>query len=376
MNYRKSIIANLLCVGLGAAVVWAVQGGSFGAAVLFVALLLWLCNELWHAALTLPGLLLAVWSTLRGKECPKAEKGVARAFSLLLLLVPHVLFALLYGAELLTGGQVSAWLGLPVSHGMFACAFVAPALLCLICLVSPVPPLSVVVLGAYLFEPELWTNQAPEHADAVQASLPPVPAAAGDAPRHPELQKLAGELVYYGRPVIGEMSPYSQRNVLVGAIMMGAGLLALAMAAAAYPESFLGAGMCLVLGLVFGGFGLRMVREPACWNARLRAAEFAFTRSHAYIAEGESVQVFPLDDSLDITLEEPAGKVGNIYLRQNDKMEAVIHMVYNRVKIHYDSRAVDTSAPLQGFLQIERAASVCRRLKECQARNRQGNLDS
>jgi hypothetical protein len=127
---------------------------------------------------------------------------------------------------------------------------------------------------------------------------------------------------------------------------------------------------------VFGGFGLRMVREPACWNARLRAAEFAFTRSHAYIAEGESVQVFPLDDSLDITLEEPAGKVGNIYLRQNDKMEAVIHMVYNRVKIHYDSRAVDTSAPLQGFLQIERAASVCRRLKECQARNRQGNLDS
>ena len=163
---------------------------------------------------------------------------------------------------------------------------------------------------------------------------------------------------------------------LVGAIMMGAGLLALAMAAAAYPESFLGAGMCLVLGLVFGGFGLRMVREPACWNARLRAAEFAFTRSHAYIAEGEFVQVFPLDDSLDITLEEPAGKVGNIYLRQNDKMEAVIHMVCNRVKIHYDSRAADTSAPLQGFLQIERAASVCRRLKECQARNRQGNLDS
>ena len=376
MNYKKSIIVNLLCLLVGGVVVWSVQGGSFGGAVLFVALLLWLCNELWYAALTLPGLLLAVWGTLRGKECPKAEKWVARAFSLLLLVLPHVLFAVLYGAELLTGGQVSAWLGMTVSHGLFACAFVAPALLCFICLVSPLPPLSVVVLGAYLFEPELWTNREPVQADAVQTSLPPVPAAAENAPRHPELQKLAGELVYYGRPVIGEMSPYSQRNVLVGAIMMVAGLLALAMAAAAYPESFLGAGMCLVLGLVFGGFGLRMVREPACWNARLRAAEFAFTRSHAYIAEGESVQVFPLDDSLDITLEEPAGKVGNIYLRQNDKMEAVIHMVCNRVKIHYDSRAADTSAPLQGFLQIERAASVCRRLKECQARNRQGNLDS
>lgn len=376
MNYKKSIIVNLLCLLVGGVVVWSVQGGGFGGAVLFVALLLWLCNELWYAALTLPGLLLAVWGTLRGKECPKAEKGVARAFSLLLLVLPHVLFAVLYGAELLTGGQVSAWLGMPVSHGLFACAFVAPALLCFICLVSPLPPLSVVVLGAYLFEPELWTNREPVQADAAQSALPPVPAAAENAPRHPELQKLAGELVYYGRPVIGEMSPYSQRNVLVGAIMMGAGLLALAMAAAAYPESFLGAGMCLVLALVFGGFGLRMVREPACWNARLRAAEFAFTRSHAYIAEGESVQVFPLDDSLDITLEEPAGKVGNIYLRQNDKMEAVIHMVCNRVKIHYDSRAADTSAPLQGFLQIERAASVCRRLKECQARNRQGNLDS
>ncbi len=368
MNYKKSIIVNLLCLLVGGVVVWSVQGGSFGAAVLFVALLLWLCNELWYAALTLPGLLLAVWGTLRGKECPKVEKGVARAFSLLLLVLPHVLFAVLYGAELLTGGQVSAWLGMPVSHGLFACAFVAPALLCFICLVSPLPPLSVVVLGAYLFEPELWTNREPVQADSAQSALPPVPAAAENAPRHPELQKLAGELVYYGRPVMGVTSPYTQRDVLMGGIMLGAGLLALAMAVAAYPDSAIGVVLCLVLALVFGGFGLRMVREPARWNARLRSAEFAFTSSHVYIVEGDAMQVLPLDDSLDITLEEPAGRWGNIYLRQDDKLGAVIHTVYHRVRIHYDSRAVDTSAPLQGFIQIEHAAAVCRQLKEYQGR--------
>lgn len=365
MNYRRSIIANLLCVGLGSAVVWAVQGGSFGAAVLYVALLLWLCNELWYAAVTVPWLIYGLWCTLRGKENPNTEKKVARAFSLILLVVPHVLFALLYGAEMLTGGQVSAWLGMPVTHGLFACAFVAPALLCFICLVSPVPPLSVLVLCSYLFEPELWTQPQSAQQEADMGAIPSVPAAAEATPRHPELQKLAGELLYYGRPVIGEMSPYSSRDVLVGAIMLGAGLLALAMAAAAYPESFLGAGMCLVLGLVFGGFGLRMLREPSIWNARLRTAEFAFTRRHVYIVEGASVQVLPLDESLDITLEEPAGRVGNIYLRQNDKMRAVIHTAFRRVKVHYDSSALDTSAPFQGFLQIEHAAAVCRMLEEC-----------
>ena len=105
-----------------------------------------------------------------------------------------------------------------------------------------------------------------------------------------------------------------------------------------------------------------LLREPSIWNARLRTAEFAFTRRHVYIVEGASVQALPLDESLDITLEEPAGRVGNIYLRQNDKMRAVIHTAFRRVKVHYDSSALDTSAPFQGFLQIEHAAEVCRML--------------
>ena len=363
MNYKKAIGSNLLCALLAAAVVWMVLGGSFRAALLFIVLLLWLCNELWHAALTLPGLLLGVWSTIRGKECPKAEKGVARAFSLLLLVVPHVLFAVLYGAEMLTGGQVSAWLGMPVSHDLFACAFIAPALLCMICLVSPLPPISMVVLGAYLFEPELWTKQEPERADAVQTSLPPAPAAAVDMPRHPELQKRAGELVYYGRPVIGGMSPYTQRDALVGGIMLGAGLLALVMAAAAYPETALGAILCLVLALTFGGFGWSLLSGPARWNARLRMVEYAFTSCHVYIVEGNDIQVLPLDEHLCITLEKPAGKIGNIYLSQRGESGIVMHAVFQRVKINYDSSKLDANAPLQGFIQVENAAAICQQLR-------------
>ena len=370
MNYKKAIGSNLLCALLAAAVVWMVLGGSFRAALLFIVLLLWLCNELWHAALTLPGLLLGVWSTIRGKECPKAEKGVARAFSLLLLVVPHVLFAVLYGAEMLTGGQVSAWLGMPVSHDLFACAFIAPALLCMICLVSPLPPISMVVLGAYLFEPELWTKQEPERADAVQTSLPPAPAAAVDMPRHPELQKRAGELVYYGRPVIGGMSPYTQRDALVGGIMLGAGLLALVMAAAAYPETALGAILCLVLALTFGGFGWSLLSGPARWNARLRMVEYAFTSCHVYIVEGNDIQVLPLDEHLCITLEKPAGKIGNIYLSQRGESGIVMHAVFQRVKINYDSSKLDASAPLQGFIQVENAAVICQQLRRYQGDKR------
>lgn len=370
MNYKKAIGSNLLCALLAAAVVWMVLGGSFRAALLFIVLLLWLCNELWHAALTLPGLLLGVWSTIRGKECPKAEKGVARAFSLLLLVVPHVLFAVLYGAELLTGGLVSAWLGMPVSHGLFACSFVAPAVLCFICLVSPLPPLSVVVLGAYLFEPELRVTRTSAQPDVAQTLFPPVPGVAENKPRHPELQKRAGELVYYGRPVIGGMSPYTQRDALVGGIMLGAGLLVLVMAAAAYPETALGAILCLVLALTFGGFGWSLLSGPARWNARLRMVEYAFTSSHVYIAEGNDIQVLPLDEHLCITLEKPAGKIGNIYLSQRGESGIVMHAVFQRVKINYDSSKLDASAPLQGFIQVENAAAICQQLRRYQGDKR------
>lgn len=369
MNYKKSIGANLLCSLLGAAVVWSVQGGSFGVALLFVLLLLWACNELWCAALTLPGLLLGVWSTLRGKEYPKAEKGVARVFSLLLLVVPHVLFALMYGAESLSGGQVSAWMGMPLSHGLFASAFIAPAFLCLICLVSPLPPLSVLVLGSYLFEPELWVNRESVQSDSTQTQLPPAPEAPENSPHHPELQKLAGELVYYARPVIGGITPYTQRDALVGGIMLAAGLLALAMSAAAYQESSLASVLCLVLALTFGGSGWRLLRGPACWNARLRRVEYAFTSSHVYIVEGDDIQVLPLNEQLFITLEEPVGKIGNIYISHREKSGMPMHVVFRKVKINYDSSRLDTSAPLQGFIQIENAAAICNRLKKYQQMN-------
>ena len=365
MNFRKAIVVNLVCALLGTAAVWMVQGGNFSSVLFFVALLLWLCNELWYAVVTVPWLIYGLWCTLRGKENPNTEKQVARAFSLVLLVVPHVIFAVLYGVESISGGLVSPMLGMPVSHGLFACAYVAPALLCFICLVSPVPPLSVLVLCSYLFEPELWRKPTQPQAVEEKADLPPVPETMAAAPRHPGLQKLAGELLYYGRPVVGGENPYTRRDGVVGSFMLVGALVMLGMAAGCYSQTLLGAGMCAVLALVFGGLGIHVLNAPTRWNARLREAEFAFTRSHAYIAEGESLRDFPFDECLSITLEEFPGKLGNIYLHRRGKVGMAVHVAFNRVKVHYDPDMVDTSAPLQGFIQIENPTKVYRHLEQC-----------
>ncbi len=47
-----------------------------------------------------------------------------------------------------------------------------------------------------------------------------------------------------------------------------------------------------------------------------------------------------------------------------------MHVVFRKVKINYNSSRLDTSAPLQGFIQIENAAAICQRLRRYQGEKR------
>ncbi len=156
--FSKSIVLNLICLAVATAACAAVTGVAATSACLFVFVLLLLCNEVWHWALVGPALISAIVGAVRGRRDTsvptRGEVRMVRVSALLLLVVPHVIFGLLWGADALLGGAVADGLELPLTHAFFACSFMAPGMLGLIGLFTPLCPLSVEVMFGRLFEPE------------------------------------------------------------------------------------------------------------------------------------------------------------------------------------------------------------------------------
>ena len=143
--YGRVIIINVLCTAAAAGIATS-QGAPVLSAVLFITALMLLCNEVWYRAAALPALVVALIGQLRktsGEKQEKRDRMALRLSSCVLLLVPHLIFGILYGANTLTQGKAAAELGICISHAVFASAFAAPALLWLIAQVGTVFPLSV-----------------------------------------------------------------------------------------------------------------------------------------------------------------------------------------------------------------------------------------
>ena len=364
--YSRSIVLNIICVALAVGVAAGYCGLPVAVSGVFVALVLWLCNEAWYVAASLPALLAGAWTAVRRKRISASvEKKIYHATACLLLLVPHVLFAVLYVADSLTSGLVADELGLPISTSMFGCAYLAVVLLWFCSLFRAVNPMSLEVLWTFLFEPELYQTQEDEAAAApASPSLPDAPA---DAPRHPELRKLAADdLLYYGRPEPGVLNPHLRTRLVVGAVLLLLVLLVAGMAVQCYPVSLAGCALCGLLALVFGGVAVSLLRSPGRWRDKLSRAEYAVTREAVYVAEGQELRRYPLDKKLALFYEEVSGGTGSIHLDHPTLHKGTLGKLFARAGAVNVSAQNDLSAPLSGIVQIPAARQVYQLIKELQ----------
>ena len=364
--YSRSIVLNIICVTLAACVAVGYGGLPAAASGVFLALVLWLCNEAWYVSASLPALLAGAWATVRRKRVSAlVEKKIYHATAFLLLLVPHGLFAVLYLADSLTSGLVAAELGLPISTALFGCAYLAVVLLWFCSLFRAVKPMSLEVLWTWLFEPELYRSQEDEAA-AVPAPMP-LPEAPADAPRHPELRQLAAEgLLYYGRPEPGVLNPHLRTRLVVGVVLLLLVLLVAGMAVQCYPVSLAGCALLGLLALVFGGVAVTLLRAPGRWREKLSRAEYAVTREAVYVAEGQVLRCYPLDKKLLMHYEEVSGNTGAIYLDHPSLHKGTLGKLFARAGAVNVSGQNDLSAPLSGLVQIADARRVYHLIKELQ----------
>lgn len=359
-SYVRVIIINGLCTAAAAGIA-ASQGAPILSTALFIAVLMLLCNEAWYRAAALPALLVALIGQLRkttGEKQEKRDRIALRLSSCVLLLVPHLIFGVLYMANTLTQGKAAAELGICLSHSVFACAFAAPALLWLIAQLATVFPLSVeqiFVQDEFILDKSAASDELPTVPQGEQKHYP----------RHPELCAIAGELLYYGRPEPGATNAHARTHATIGYCALPIVLILAALAFNSYEQSSLIAGVCGALAVMFGWVCYTLIGEPAAWQRKLSRVEYAFTATHAYIAEGDELQTFTIDSTLNIQYEDIDHETGTIYLTQSGKIGATMRrLMGSNLQINDTRSTSNLHAPICGFFHIRHGAQLCRQLKQ------------
>lgn len=189
----------------------------------------------------------------------------------------------------------------------------------------------------------------------------------GWSPVHPKLRELLPELLYYGRPNLAATNVHLRQNRnfgLVLAILVVPFLVAVVCALIPqYPQAAIVPG---VLALAFGWTAWKLLAMPHRWREKLRRAEFAFTKAHVFIVEGEELRSFDLDSGLRMMYEEVDGDIATILFDHvNRHKNPVMKFLVKKIGTVDDTnQALLEPGPLMGFHQIEGAARVYMRLKE------------
>ncbi len=370
-SYWKSIFINFICSSAAAGCLTFFQGGSYLSAFVFTGLILWLCNEAWYAVMCIPAILTGLWGAIKKSDVQlKTQRIIYRWSAVLLLVIPHFIFLILFILDWVTLGVVSSMLELPLTHSAFACAFLAPLALWIIGKTTMVLPLSFRILFARLFEPELFMDEQ-AISGVPQATEEPVVIAPieGVSPIHPDLQAVASELIYYGRAELNVMNGYVKRQLSFGVLLIPVVLCLYYMAAQIYESSGLGTLLLVVLGIVFTFVACSLLRAPGRWKEKLSKAEYAFTEDRVFIVEGDSVVTLKLNATLNIHHESITAEVGNIYLSKTDVISAGIKKVFGDVQVVDLINTASGEAPLQGFFQIKDSHKVFRMLEQCRKEN-------
>lgn len=187
--YLRSLLINICCIALSTALAMVMTGAAALPTAVFVTVVVWLCNAAWFNAVWLAqwlsfgrkllrrnraadaaaaeasesgeaaespsetrgSVLLAMfregWRLIRKDSvADSVDRKSYRLTALLLLLVPHGIFALVTLINMLFGGHLPDIIGLPLSPAFYGCVYPAAILLWGLSLGKAILPLSLNIL--------------------------------------------------------------------------------------------------------------------------------------------------------------------------------------------------------------------------------------
>ncbi len=364
VSYKKSLFVNFIAyLASSCSALLYFNICDSNAFVLFLIVLI-LCNEAWYRVLSIPAILIAIWESLtRRKSKKRIEQNINRYTSFSLLIIPHFIYALLYVANRLTDGLVASQLSLNLSSDLFLCSYGALVLVWVCANSFVVYPLSLSVLFAYMFNPEITqckstltnddnhvitSSQAAPHTFSIKK------------PKHPAIKGDSDKLLYCDKPVLGVTNAYIKRMNMVGALIVPVSLLFLLFSFQSYATSVVASIVCLFLGILAAAIAYSCCCIKVKWDKRLKNVEYAITSNAVYIIERKHVRKVNISSDMNLRHEIVQGNIGNVYITEAPKMPAIMQKV--NVEVVDLKNSFDFSAPLQGLFQINNSEDIYRLL--------------
>ena len=352
---------------------------NWRAALLFQLLVFFIINEVWYWLCTWPGVFLSLFQQIKNKNVPEQNRGkyvgglnrLVRMTSVIILILPHVIYGTLWLVNLLSQHALQRWGGVSLDASLFLPSYLSCIVFFILVFIFPIQPYSISHFMMEWFEPGLGKEKVTEEKDDSSAS-------SYTAPLNVRNEEYEGHSIlfdaHYGR-VMKEMVaseellmmtapiPYAfnrqtRMELMIGVPFILASAWVASMLFRVVPQSgysFIFWALLLML-LVFFPMGCLLVFSPARWKKRLSRTDYFITSKRVFLAEENDLRQFLWKDEPYISLQMHHELLGSVYISRRTRVSACLDKLFGKGKVN--AYETDETDKMNGLLNIPQAEKV------------------
>lgn len=352
---------------------------NWSSALFFQLLVFFIINEVWYWLCTWPGVFLSLFQQIKNKNVPEQNRGkyvgglnrLVRMTSVIILILPHVIYGTLWLVNLLSQHALQRWGGVSLDASLFLPSYLSCIVFFILVFIFPIQPYSISHFMMEWFEPGLGKEKVTEEKDDSSAS-------SYTAPLNVRNEEYEGHSIlfdaHYGR-VMKEMVageellmmtapiPYAFNRQTRMELMIGvpfilasvwvASMLFRIVSQSGYSFIFW---VLLLMLLVFFPVGCLLVFSPARWKKRLSRTDYFITSKRVFLAEEDDLRQFLWKDEPYISFQMHHELLGSVYISRRTRVSACLDKLFGKGKVN--AYETDETGKMNGLLNIPQAEKV------------------
>ena len=352
---------------------------NWGAALLFQILVFFIINEAWYWLCAWPGIFLALFQQVKDKNVPEQNREkyirglnkLVRITSIIILILPHIIYGMLWMANVLSQGALQGWGKVDLDASLFFPSYLSCIILFILVFIFSIQPYSISHFMMEWFEPGLGKEKVVEEEDGAKLSTPTAPLNVRD-------EEQGNHSILFDahyRKVVKEMEPneeilavtapipcafnrQTRIELMIGVPFILASVWVASMLFKIVSQSgfsFIFWGLILMF-LVFFSVGCLLVFSPARWRKRLSRTDYFVTSKRVFLAEGRDLHQFFWKDEPYVSLQMHNELLGSVYISRRTHVNACLDKLFGKGKVN--AYETDETGKMNGLLNIPQAGDI------------------
>lgn len=321
----------------------------------------------------------------RAKNKREVNKNTIKLFyhvsSLVLLVLPPLLYAILYLVDQFTNSGIQTFLGISFSRTTLLCSYAGIMITWLISLFQTFTPFALENIFLRTFSPEFFLESVSETKVSSNELIHPRLQSSDLLSHHESLlnDSLTGDetILYTGRPIITVNNKYAKRDFIIGCCSLPVTIMMLIISLKLFLEDksdltyIIASSMSGVLTIIFSCVSYSFLMSPFHWKRKLSKVSYAISNKRIFIFENKYHQYYNFTDKLNIAYEALTEDIGNIYISKAGKLSSIINSIFgtNTAQVVDNKNSISLSAPLVHLFQVRDARKILALIKEYQQKN-------